>query len=186
MEQYGSLKEDDRIRGSTPAELASRCLAMCQAYIGGSWTLAKDASEVEVQRITGGLTNQLYSVQLLDSVPSTRNEVYPNEPRKVAVKLFQKKLINPSFGQCGESERLSDVVVLTLLSQAEVCPKVYGIFDDGFVQTFYEARNTLQVTNYKSTNFSLFFTSTLNIDRCTSKTLSCRQKLPNFLPLPIT
>ncbi len=142
MEQYGSLKEDDRIRGSTPADLANRCMAMCQAYIGGSWTLAKDASEVEVQRITGGLTNQLYSVQLLDSVPSTRNEVYPNEPRKVAVKLFQKKLIDPSFGRSGESERLSDVVVLTLLSQAEVCPKVYGIFDDGFVQTFYEARNT--------------------------------------------
>lgn len=141
MEQYGSLKEDDRIRGSTPVDLTSRCLAICQLYIGGSWTLARDTSQVQVQRITGGLTNQLYSVQLIDSVPSIRNEVYPNEPRKVAVKLFQKKLINPNFGQSEEYERLSDVVVLTLLSKAEVCPKVYGIFDDGFVQAFYEARN---------------------------------------------
>lgn len=175
------MKDDDCIRGSTPVDLASRCLAICQLYIGGSWTQAKDASQVQVQRITGGLTNQLYSVQLIDSVASVSNPVYPKEPRKVAIKLFQKKLINPNFGQREEYERLSDVVVLTLLSEAQVCPKVYGIFDDGFVQTFYKARN-FSLRQILDINFCYLYFSTLNIDLCINKTLDYRQRWLNYLP----
>lgn len=37
-----------------------------------------------------------------------------------------------------DSERLNDIIILTIMSQTGLGPKVYGIFADGFIQGYYE------------------------------------------------
>ena len=91
LEIFAKLGDDELIRGETPPNLEQRCLELCQSYIGGSWLGAKSVEDVEVKRITGGLTNQMYKVVLKDSVPRVPNGVYPDEPSVVAVKLYQEK-----------------------------------------------------------------------------------------------
>ena len=126
-------------RGETPADIEKRCLVLCQAYIGGSWQKAQSTSDITVTRITGGITNQLYRVQLCDTVARVPNQLYPNEPTDVAVKLYLKKHL-----ACGEvedgNERLNDNIILTIMSTTGLGPQVYGIFNDGNVQAFHEVR----------------------------------------------
>ena len=136
LEIFAKLGDDELIRGETPANLEQRCLELCQSYIGGSWLGAKDVEHVEVKRITGGLTNQLYKVVLKDSVLRVSNGVYPDEPSVVAVKLYQEKHMKNYSEQ--DAERLNDIIVLTIMSEAGLSPKVYGIFGDGFIQAFVE------------------------------------------------
>ena len=46
-------------RGTTPENIKSQCFQLCQQYLGGVW-LNLTIDEVEVKRLSGGLTNQLY------------------------------------------------------------------------------------------------------------------------------
>lgn len=42
----------------------------------------------------------------------------------------------------GDSERLTDIIVLTIISQAEIGPKVYGIFNDGVILAYHKVSHT--------------------------------------------
>ena len=130
-----TVSNDQLVRGETPADIEQRCLELCQAYLGGSWQHAKKPSDIAVTRITGGQTNQLYRVQLSASVKRVSNPVYADEPTDVAVKLYQKKHMT---SEEDANERLSDTIVLTIMSQTGLGPPVYGIFKDGNIQAFLE------------------------------------------------
>ena len=136
LNDLANLKLEDLVRGATIPNIERRCLDLCQAYIGGSWLQAQSIDAVTVKRITGGLTNQLYSIALNDSVPSVPNAIYPDEPRTVAIKLYQAKHF--ATGAANEHERLNDIIILTILSELDIGPKVYGIFNEGFIQDFVE------------------------------------------------
>lgn len=137
-EQVANLNAEDMFNGETIENVEQRCLELCQTYIGGTWCQATGVEEIEVKRIAGGVTNQLFKVALRQSVSSVPNEIYPeDEPRVVAIKLYQSKHLR-NFDAKTESERLNDIIILTILSEVEIGPKVYGIFNDGVIQAFIE------------------------------------------------
>ena len=138
-EAFKNLSVEDLIRGQTPKDIEQRCLELCGSYIGGSWLNAKTTDDVLVKRISGGLTNQLYHVHLKDSVARVENAIYPDEPSDVAIKLYMEKHMKNYVA--GESERLSDIIVLTIVSQTGIGPKVYGIFNDGVILAYHKVEN---------------------------------------------
>lgn len=132
MQMFSNLTEDMLIRGNTPPDIEKQCLSLCQAFVGGRWINA-NVENIKVTRITGGLTNQLYRVQLDDHVKKFSNSIYDLEPNDLAVKLFQSK-----FMKLESSERLSDNIILTAISELDIGPKVYGIFSSGTIQEYTE------------------------------------------------
>lgn len=133
---------DQGIRGEAPADIEQRCLGLCQDYIGGPWKAVKSTEEIIVIRITGGLTNQLYRVQLKEAAPlqvistgagKRTTQVFTN----VAVKLYLPKHL--TIGDAEDlNDRLNDNIVLTLTSQTKIGPHVLGIFSGGNIQAYYE------------------------------------------------
>lgn len=131
----GKLHQSELVRGNRMADVEERCLRLCHAYIGGSWCNAQTAADILVTRISGGFTNQLYRVRLKKHVQrAATNPIYTTEPSEVAIKLYLAKHM-ANFAE-GESERLNDMIILTMVSALGLGPPVYGIFADGFVQAF--------------------------------------------------
>lgn len=135
-EDWKNLKPDDMVRGIKLNNIEERCLKLASCYIGGSWENAKTTSDIIVKRISGGFTNQLYHVQLSDSVPKVNNYVYPDEPSDIAIKFYLEKHIKNYSKE--NTERLNDMIILTIMSQTGLGPKIYGIFENGFIQKFYK------------------------------------------------
>lgn len=131
-----NLNKDELVRGHKMADTEDRCLRLCHSYLGGSWLNGKTVADILVTRISGGFTNQLYRVRLKKHVERVRvNSVYGEaEPSEVVIKLYMSKHI-ANFAS-DEAERLNDQIILTLVSQIGLGPKVYGIFADGFIQAF--------------------------------------------------
>lgn len=129
---FSLLKPEDLIRGKTPADIGKRCQKICADYIGGQWASAR-VEDLTVTRITGGISNQVYRVQLLKNTKSHKNS---KEPTDVSIKLYNSKRLLSHAPE--DPERLADTVVLTVLSEVRLGPKVYGIFADGFVQQWVE------------------------------------------------
>ncbi|KAJ6215424.1 hypothetical protein RDWZM_009924 [Blomia tropicalis] len=141
MDKFQNISQDELIRGNTPTGIEQRCLELCKSYIGGRWSLAKSVNDLKIERISGGFTNQLFHVQL-DLKDNTEMVNVPvsvygkNEPTDVAIKFYLEKHMknyNPS-----DTERLNDTIILTIMSQLDLGPKIYGIFNDGFIQGFYK------------------------------------------------
>lgn len=136
VDLYANLDASEFIRGETPANIAEKCLELCRAYIGQPWTNVSSPDDIQVTRLTGGLSNQLYRVQLLKSTTSTTKA---NELTDVTVKLYQSKI--PKCTHPDDGERLNDTIILTILSQTGLGPKVLGIFDGGMIQVYYNVSN---------------------------------------------
>lgn len=132
LQMFSSLTEDMLIRGDTPLDIEEHCLSLYQAFIGGSWIDA-NVKNIMVTRITGGLTNQFYRVQLREPAKKFHDAIYVPEPTDVAVKLFQSK-----FMKLESAERLSDIIILTAISELDIGPKVYGVFANGTIQEYTE------------------------------------------------
>lgn len=66
----------------------------------------------------------------------------------------------------GDSERLSDIIVLTIISQVEIGPKVYGIFNDGVILAYHKV-SKLSFVHFTrlSLNFCSMNNSVLNISK---------------------
>lgn len=137
---FANLKPEDYIRGQTPTDIGERCHRLCADYIGGRWALA-GVKDLIVTRITGGISNQVYRVQLSEDYlrkaqkTSQSSVIYKsNEPTDVSIKLYNTKRLLSHHPE--DPERLADTVVLTVLSEVGLGPKVYGIFGDGFIQAW--------------------------------------------------
>lgn len=130
---YANLKPEDFIRGETPSNIQEKCLKLCQMYIGKQWNNVTSPESIKVSRITGGLSNQLYRVQLKEQ---NITETHAENLYDVTVKIYQPKI--PKCYEPEDGERLNDTIVLTLISQIGLGPKVYGIFNDGVIQAFHK------------------------------------------------
>lgn len=125
------ISPDQWMRGEALPDVEVKCMKLCANYLGGSWIQVTDhVQDLEVRRITGGLTNQLYYVGLRQHIPT---EV--DEPREVAIKFYQPKLAPP---EDGHNERLSDVIIVLLASQLGIGPRIYGLFDEGMIQSYHQ------------------------------------------------
>jgi len=119
----------DLIRGETPQDIKQKCYDLCKDYLAGVW-LKVSIDQIEVKRISGGFTNQLYYCGI-----SKPLKPVGNEPQEVAIRLYGGKHFNNL--DCGQNERLTDVIIALLVSENKLGPKVYGIFEGGQIQHYY-------------------------------------------------
>ena len=119
----------DLIRGKTPHDISEKCLKLCKEYLAGNW-IQQTLDTIEVRRVSGGMTNQLYYCGILS--PSGTSTV----PQEVALRFYGEKYFN-KFDQ-ESKERLTDVIISLLISESRLGPKIYGIFEGGQIQHFYK------------------------------------------------
>ena len=120
----------DLIRGKTPEDIKQKCFHLCKDYLGGVW-LKVGIDEVEVKRLSGGMTNQLYYCAINKQIKSINDE-----PQEVAIRLYGGKHFNNY--DCDGNERLTDVIIALLVSENKLGPKIYGLFESGQIQKYYK------------------------------------------------
>ncbi|CAG2100035.1 unnamed protein product [Medioppia subpectinata] len=124
------------VRGETPEDINERCLELCKEYLADNWR-QQTVDTISVRRITGGRSNQLYYCGITS--PSIESTV----AQEVVIRLYGKKWWN-NMNRDGSkritdmnSERLSDVIISLMVSEKNLGPKIYGLFDSGQIQQFY-------------------------------------------------
>jgi len=118
------------LRGTTPENIKQRCYDLCKDYLAGVW-LKVEIDQIEVKRLSGGFTNQLYYCAISKPIKSNNDE-----PQEVAIRLYGGKHFNNL--DCGQNERLTDVIIALLVSQCKLGPKIFGLFEDGQIQQYYK------------------------------------------------
>lgn len=113
--------------GSDMTEKAAR---ICRAYLPGAWKKITP-SDVEVTRISGGLSNWLYHVKLLKHV----NNYAESSPREVMLRLYGQ-----SHGECNIQHLITESVIFALLSERKLGPKLHGVFTGGRIEEYIPAR----------------------------------------------
>lgn len=126
-----NLSPEDMVRGKTPEGIEKRCLALCQRFIGAQWNRATGPEDVKLRRISGGFSNQLYDIELASHLQDEQS----NQPNRVTIKLYMGRFLKSYYEK---SERLNDVIISSIASEANLGPRMYGIFEDGVVQGYYE------------------------------------------------
>ncbi|CAG2100037.1 unnamed protein product [Medioppia subpectinata] len=124
------LSQIDLIRGETPVDIADRCLQLCKEYLSDVWT-QQTVDTIEVRRISGGMTNQLYYCGVKSADESAV------VPREVAIRLYGPKYIN-NDGLA--DERLTDIIIGLMVSRNGLGPRVYGMFTGGQIHKYYKHR----------------------------------------------
>lgn len=131
---------------------------ICRDYLSGAWKTIS-ADDIQLKRISGGLSNFLYYVSLPDgktvendnvlsgSPPRTTFNNYSRRPRKDSFQnlLEPKEVLLRIYGQVhGESAletMLTESVVFTLLSERKLGPKLHGVFPGGRIEEFIPVSN---------------------------------------------
>ena len=121
-----TVPEHVMLRGKTPEDIKQRCLQLCKNYVAGNWS-EQTLDSIQLDRISGGLTNQLYYCAIRE--PSPKADV----PQEVAIRLYGKKWYNVDE----QYERLTDTIVSVMVSEKGLGPKIYGLFEDGQIQHYY-------------------------------------------------
>ena len=118
-------------RRETPEDIEQKCIQLCKDYLGGVW-LTLTLNEVEVKRVRGGFTNQLYYCAINEDKKNKDADV----PHEVAIRFYQDKDFKTVDYET--NERLSDTVIGIMVSENGIGPKLYGIFDNGQIQKYYK------------------------------------------------
>ncbi|CAG2100034.1 unnamed protein product [Medioppia subpectinata] len=135
-----NIRFEELVRGETPEDIKERCLELCKEYLSDNWR-QQTVDTISVRRITGGLSNQLYYCGITS--PSIESTV----AQEVVIRLYGSKWFNNLNTEGNEritdmrSERLSDVITSLMVSEHNLGPKIYGLFDGGQIQHFYHMRN---------------------------------------------
>lgn len=110
-------------------EMAAR---ICRDYLHGVWKHVT-AENMTLKRISGGLSNWLYNVQLPDGAVPIRGE-----PRQVLLRLYGQ-----IHGERALEGLITESVIFTLLSERRLGPKLHGIFPGGRIEEYIPARPLL-------------------------------------------
>ncbi|XP_054002302.1 choline/ethanolamine kinase isoform X2 [Hylaeus anthracinus] len=110
-------------------EMAAR---ICRDYLHGVWKHVT-AENITLKRISGGLSNWLYNVQLPDGAVPIRGE-----PRQVLLRLYGQV-----HGERALEGLITESVIFTLLSERRLGPKLHGIFPGGRIEEYIPARPLL-------------------------------------------
>ncbi|CAG9806187.1 unnamed protein product [Chironomus riparius] len=131
------------------SEMRDVATRVCREYLSGAWkNISSD--EIQVKRMSGGLSNFLYYVSLPNnnesntiddstiSTKRTRKESYHNimEPTKVLLRIYGQ-----SHGENALENMLTESVVFALLSERQLGPKLHGIFPGGRIEQYIPARS---------------------------------------------
>ncbi|CAG2178827.1 unnamed protein product, partial [Oppiella nova] len=118
-------------RGRTPSDIKDICLQLCSDYLGGVWPQVS-IDDIQVKRLSGGLTNQLYYCALNEDLRNSDT----TEPQEVVLRLYEAKHFNNMDNE--GNERLSDTIISVLVSEYNLGPKIYGLFESGQILKYYK------------------------------------------------
>ncbi|XP_052868195.1 choline/ethanolamine kinase isoform X4 [Anopheles cruzii] len=160
----GSLKQQ-LLEASSPSEMRDIAARICRDYLTGAWKTIS-AEELQLKRISGGLSNFLYYVSLPDqhyynganrgsprdsfsgselckTKPTNgnkraRKDSYTSmpEPKEVLLRIYGQ-----THGEHALETMLTESVVFTLLSERKLGPKLHGIFPGGRIEQYIPARS---------------------------------------------
>ncbi|XP_021700268.1 choline/ethanolamine kinase isoform X4 [Aedes aegypti] len=140
----------ERLMEASKSESDMRDIAarICRDYLTGAWKTIP-AEDLQLKRISGGLSNFLYYVRLPDqqngSSPKSSNHCYKRarkdsysnmlEPKEVLLRIYGQ-----THGESALESMLTESVVFTLLSERKLGPKLHGIFPGGRIEQYIPAR----------------------------------------------
>lgn len=124
-------------------DMTEKAVRICRAYLPGAWKKIT-ATDVEVKRISGGLSNWLYHVRLTKAVNSGTDN-----PREVLLRLYGQ-----SHGQCGLQHLITETVIFALLSERKLGPRLHGVFAGGRIEEYVPAR-PLKLSELKNSRISM-------------------------------
>lgn len=127
---------------------------ICRDYLTGAWKTIP-AEDLQLRRISGGLSNFLYYVSLPEdhqqrsdtprsnyssgssSSKRARKDSYSSmlEPKEVMLRIYGQ-----THGEHALETMLTESVVFTLLSERKLGPKLHGIFPGGRIEQYIPAR----------------------------------------------
>lgn len=133
----------------SPTEMRDIAARICRDYLTGAWKTIP-AEELQLKRISGGLSNFLYYVSLPDhyiggsskrnsshNIKRARKDSYSTmlEPKEVLLRIYGQ-----THGEHALESMLTESVVFTLLSERKLGPKLHGIFPGGRIEQYIPAR----------------------------------------------
>lgn len=135
MKQFENLTEDDLIRGKTPEGVEQLCFELCQKYMSNYPRWQKYGNRIEnlnIYRITGGLTNQLYYVGLKE-----KDGTSPED--EITIKIHQVKYFKEDKDwRHDDHHRMTDMIIAIVVSERKIGPKLYGVQPTALIQAYYE------------------------------------------------
>ncbi|XP_027203459.2 choline/ethanolamine kinase-like [Dermatophagoides pteronyssinus] len=130
FEKYKNLIPEELFRGTTPDDIGEQCFKLAKIYMANNndWRrLCRTKDDLNIRRITGGLTNQLYYVGLKNHSDETNNAI--------TIKFYQSKHFKKDDN---DDERLNDTIISIIMSERGLGPKVFGIIPNGIIQSYHE------------------------------------------------
>ncbi|KAI5695156.1 hypothetical protein M8J75_011953 [Diaphorina citri] len=109
-------------------EMLEMALGICKGYLHGAWKRIT-AKDICVKRMSGGLTNMLYHVTLLQPIQSS-------EPSEVLLRIYGQ-----THGERALESIITDSVIFTLLSERKLGPTLHGVFPGGRIEEYIPARS---------------------------------------------
>ncbi|XP_066580942.1 choline/ethanolamine kinase isoform X2 [Prorops nasuta] len=113
-------------------EMRETAARICRDYLRGAWKHVT-AENISLKRISGGLSNWLYNVQLPQEAAPMRGE-----PRQVLLRLYGQV-----HGERALEGLITESVIFTLLSERRLGPKLHGVFPGGRIEEYIPARPLL-------------------------------------------
>ncbi|XP_046419600.1 choline/ethanolamine kinase isoform X2 [Neodiprion fabricii] len=113
-------------------EMRETAARICRDYLHGAWKYVT-ADNIGFKRISGGLSNWLYNVELPEGAAPVRGE-----PRQVLLRLYGQV-----HGERALEGLITESVIFTLLSERRLGPKLHGIFPGGRIEEYIPARPLL-------------------------------------------
>ncbi|EGI64909.1 PREDICTED: choline/ethanolamine kinase isoform X1 [Acromyrmex echinatior] len=110
-------------------EMRETAARICRDYLHGVWKHIT-SENIVLKRISGGLSNWLYNVQLPEGTVPIRGE-----PRQVLLRLYGQV-----HGERALEGLITESVIFTLLSERKLGPKLHGVFPGGRIEEYIPAR----------------------------------------------
>ena len=129
-EKIMDLDNQVLVRGDTPEDIKERCLQLCKDYLSGNW-IKQTVDTINVRRISGGLVNQLYYCGICEPLDTQ------GVPQEVAIKLYGEDVINKTVDNF-INDKLNHVIIGLMFSNNGLGPKIYGHFEGGIIQKYYQ------------------------------------------------
>ncbi|KAF6204214.1 hypothetical protein GE061_002554 [Apolygus lucorum] len=107
-------------------EMLESAVRICRGYLQGAWKRITP-QDVTVKRLSGGLSNILYHVELNSPEDATR-------PKQVLLRLYGQ-----THGEGALENLITESVIFTLLSERKIGPKLFGIFPGGRIEEYLPA-----------------------------------------------
>ncbi|XP_014474051.1 PREDICTED: choline/ethanolamine kinase isoform X2 [Dinoponera quadriceps] len=113
-------------------EMRETAARICRDYLYGVWKHIT-AQNIILKRVSGGLSNWLYNVELPEGTTPVRGE-----PRQVLLRLYGQV-----HGERALEGLITESVIFTLLSERKLGPKLHGVFPGGRIEEYIPARPLL-------------------------------------------